>query len=130
MSIPYRLARLAPTVSDVMHLTYAAKSLLVGDDVGHALIEYAAALASAKLGDSVTLNALNMDGSPVEAVFLLDTGAPVMAETIPSDLPEPENASVVEFMQLRTLELAPPRPAAIEDQVAAQLETPGDIHLD
>jgi hypothetical protein len=98
-----------------MHLTYADKSLLVGDDVAKALIEYAAALASARLGDSVTVRAYGADGEPVDAVLLLDTGAPIMAESTRSDLPEPENAEVYAYLREKMLDLAPSRPAATQD---------------
>jgi hypothetical protein len=98
-----------------MHLTYADKSLLVGDDVAKALIEYAAALATARVGDSVTVKAFGLDGEAVEAVLLLDTGAPIMAESTKSDLTEPDNTDVYAYMREKTLDLTPPRPAPTQD---------------
>jgi hypothetical protein len=104
------------TVTSVMHLTFSDKNLLVGDELAQVLIDYTAALASAKLGDSVTVNAIGADGDAVKAMLLLDTGAPVMAETTHSDLPEPDNDAVVEYMKLKTLELEPPRAASVQEQ--------------
>jgi hypothetical protein len=98
------------------HLTYSDKSLLVGDEAADVLLEYAASLATAKIGDNVTLNAISGDGQEVEATFLLDTGAPLMVETASSKLLEPDNSEVVEYMRRRIIQLASPVAAAPEDQ--------------
>ena len=60
------------------HVTYGAKSFLTGDVTADLLVRYAAALASAKLGDAVTVNMISADGHDGQAQLLLDTGAPLM----------------------------------------------------
>lgn len=81
------------------HVTYGQKSFLLGDEAADLLIRYTAALASAKLGDAVTLLAIGSDGDEEEVQLLLDTGAPVMVESASSQIPEPDNAEAVEHMR-------------------------------
>ena len=81
------------------HVTYGQKSFLVGNEAADLLIRYTAALASAKLGDAVTLHAIGSDGDEEEVQLLLDTGAPVMVESASSQLPEPDNAEAIAHMR-------------------------------
>ena len=96
------------------HVTYADKNLMVGDETADTLIAYATALAVAKTADSVQINALGTEGEPVVATFLLDTGAPLMVETSPSTLDEPDNVEVTEYMTKRTQQLTSPKSVAPE----------------
>jgi hypothetical protein len=89
------------------HLTYADKSLLVGDEVAELLLRYSAKLASSNVADTVEVNAISSDGDEVRAMFLLGEGAPVMAETTTSQLPEPDNTEAVEYMTDRLAQLTP-----------------------
>lgn len=97
------------------HITYAEKSLLLGDDAADTLIEYAAVLATHGRGDSVTLRALSSDGDEVEATFLLTAGAPLMAESATTRLPEPENAEAILGMRDRIGRLETPEPVTAGD---------------
>jgi len=90
--------------------------MFTGDAAADALVQYAAALAKAGDADSVKLRIVSPDGNEVEAHFLLDSGAPLMAESTNSNLPEPDNAEVVEYMQRRIMELTNPQPAEPIDQ--------------
>lgn len=99
-------------------MTYADKSLLLGDETADALIRYAAALTRNGTADSVEVNAVSSDGDDVVATFLLGPGAPLMAETARSSLPEPENAEATQRMVDRIAELdhAPAgRPLDLDD---------------
>ncbi len=91
------------------HVTYGNKSFLVGNEAADLLMRYTAALASAKLGDAVTLHAIGSDGDEEEVQLLLDTGAPLMVESASSQLPEPENAQAIEHMRdgMRSLVRSP-----------------------
>ena len=80
------------------HITYAEKSLLVGDEAADVLLDYAAALTTAGRGDKVDLNATGADGDVVVASFVLGQGVSIMAETTTSTAPEPENSEVVAYM--------------------------------
>jgi hypothetical protein len=88
------------------HITFADKSLLVGDDAADAITEYAKALANASAADTVTLKGFGADGADVEATFVLDQGTILMAETTPSSIPEPDNSEVIEYMRAKIRELA------------------------
>jgi len=91
------------------HITYADKSLLIGDEAADTLIKYAAALGRKQISDSVDVAAISADGDGVTATFLLSASAPLMAETARSPLPEPDNTAVVHHMrkQIAALEHAP-----------------------
>ncbi|MGC5171663.1 hypothetical protein ACPW96_19830 [Micromonospora sp. DT81.3] len=97
------------------HITYAQKSLLVGDAAADALTEYAAAVAAHATADTVTLSAYGADGADVEATFVLDAGVVIMAETTTSSIPEPDNDEAVEYMRSRTRMLNAPPPSRPDD---------------
>jgi hypothetical protein len=105
----------ASSLAPMKHITYAEKSLLLGDDAADALIVYAAALATHGRGDSVTLRALSSDGDEVDATFLLTAGAPLMAETPTTRLPEPDDADAVARMQAETDRMVSPEPVTAAD---------------
>jgi len=81
------------------HLTYAEKSLLVGDSTADLLLEYAAALGTAGQADTVQVKAMSSDGDDVEATFLLGEGAPLMAETSTTKVPEPDNTEADTYLR-------------------------------
>jgi hypothetical protein len=92
------------------HVTYADKSLLIGDEATETMLEYVAALINAGKADTVDINAWSADGQEVVATFLLQTGAPVIAETVHTSMNEPENYAAVAYMreQLAALQRALP----------------------
>jgi ethanolamine utilization protein EutP (predicted NTPase) len=94
------------------HLTFADKSLITGDDAADLIVEYAAVLAQHQDADTVDINAYSSDGQQVSAKLLLDVGAPVMAETTNTDLPEPDNAEAVTYMREQIMRRT--APVAIE----------------
>ncbi|WP_445443053.1 hypothetical protein [Clavibacter sp. km1a] len=97
------------------HITYAEKSLLVGDAAADALLEYAAALASHGRGEQITIHAISSDGDEVEATFLLGAGAPLMAETTRSNLPEPDNSATVASIREELRRMEHPEPVTGSD---------------
>jgi hypothetical protein len=86
-------------------VTYADKTVLSGDEVADVLIDYAATLADHGRADSVSIAAWTEEGEPIEASFVLGTGTNVMAETMSSELPDPDNAAVVAAMTQRLEQL-------------------------
>ena len=96
----------------MMHVTYAGKSILTGDEVADLLVQYAAVLADSRSGDSVKVRGISGEGNEVVAHYLLDTGAPLMAETTHSTLPEPDNDEVVDYMRRKLREFSSPSPVA------------------
>ena len=81
------------------HVTIADKSLLVGDAVADALVRYAALLGQRNSADTVTIRSIGVDGEQVDAVFLLNSGTVMMAESTNSTLPEPDNNDALAYMQ-------------------------------
>jgi hypothetical protein len=95
----------------MMHLTYAEKSLLVGDEVAELVIEYAAALARNGGADTVHIVAYGADSDKVVAVLLLGSGTPLMGESTHTDMPEPDNAEAIAYVRERLANITSP-PAA------------------
>jgi hypothetical protein len=73
------------------HILFADKTVLVGDDAADALVEYAVALAANDTADRVDYTGIGADGATIQVSVLLNSGASLVAETTPSDLPEPDN---------------------------------------
>jgi len=92
----------------VKHVTYAEKSLLMGDEAADLLMRYATLLGQRGSTDSVTVAALGADGNDVEAAFLLGPGAALMIETANTATPEPDNTDAVRYLADRIDELAQP----------------------
>ncbi|MCR2799891.1 MULTISPECIES: hypothetical protein [unclassified Microbacterium] len=90
-------------------LTFADKSLLTGDAMADAVLEYAALLANAGDARPVELSAYGASGEKVTATLLLGAGAPVMVETTGTDFPEPDNGLALDMIlgEIR-LRLDPP----------------------
>jgi len=95
------------------HITFADKSLMVGSTTADLLLQYAAQLANTSSADTVLVNAISSDGDEVEATFLLDAGAPIMAETTNSSQPEPDNHAADRYMLARL------EPLSVERQYPA-----------
>jgi hypothetical protein len=84
------------------HITFGDKSLLVGDEVADALLEYAAFLTTEAAGDTVEVHAISSDGDETTASFLLGPGVTMMAETTHTNLPEPDNTAAIAYMKEAT----------------------------
>ncbi|HEY8591094.1 MAG TPA: hypothetical protein VIL55_16225 [Naasia sp.] len=96
-------------------MTYAEKSLLLGDEAADTLTSYAAVLGNFGGADDVTVAALGVDGEEVSATFILNSGTVLMAESTKSRLPEPDNADVVAYMRARIGELDSRRAVVPDD---------------
>lgn len=83
------------------HVTYAEKSLLVGDQAAELLMSYATVLGRSNNTDSVTLHAIGMDGNEVDATFLLNPSSDLMIESTNTSASEPENETVEVYMRER-----------------------------
>ncbi|POH67802.1 MULTISPECIES: hypothetical protein [Cryobacterium] len=84
----------------MQEITFGGKSLLVGDAIAEALLEYAAFLASESRADTVQITAIDADGDEVTATFVLGPGTTMMAETTRTELPEPDNLAALEYITL------------------------------
>ena len=83
------------------HVTFGDKALLMGDDAGDALLEYARLIADNGRADTVTLRAISSDGNTVEASFLLDASSSLMIESTNSEVEPPDNSEAVADLRER-----------------------------
>lgn len=85
----------------MMHVTFADKSLLLGDDAARALLDYATALADHNRADQVTLRAIGNDGNEIDVSMVLDAGTIIAAETTNATVEPPDNAFAVADIRRR-----------------------------
>jgi hypothetical protein len=97
------------------HVTYADKTLFLDDDSADWMMEYARALGSAGMTDSVKLTGIGLDGNEVEATFLLNASTELVIQTTRNALEGPSNEEAVGYMQERTQLILSPPPARIVD---------------
>jgi len=87
----------------MMHVTFADKSVLLGDEVASLLIEYTAVLAEAGPAHDVSLTAYSSDGQKVTAKFALSGGAAILAESTQTDLSSPDNVEAETYLRQQIL---------------------------
>lgn len=87
------------------HVTFAEKSLLVGDEAADLLLEFARLIGQRGGSDLVTMHAIGPDGNDVDATFLINASTVMMAETASARLTEPENADAEGYMSARIDEI-------------------------
>lgn len=98
------------------HVTYAATAILLDDDAADWMMEYARALGTAGMTDSVKLTGIGMDGNEVDATFLLNASTELVIQTTRNTLEGPSNNEAVGYMQERTqLILSPPPARSVDD---------------
>jgi hypothetical protein len=98
------------------HVTYAEKSLLMGDEAAETLLEYARLLADNETSDTVTLTSISPDGNTVEASFLLTPSTILMVESTNSEVTPPDNSDAIAEMQERIDAIARPMAAESESE--------------
>ena len=91
------------------HLTFANKSLLIGDEFADALMSYADVLIEHRTGDTVDFHAISSDGDEVTASVILAAGTPLMTESTHNRLPEPDNTEALAYIEERVALLRPVR---------------------
>ena len=102
----------------MMHVTFADKSLLVGDDVAGLLLEYATAIADRGRADQVTIRAIGSDGNEVDVHMLLDSGTIIAAESTNTTANPPVNRDNIEDLRRRIDRLvSPPVPEVTSVQI-------------
>ncbi len=97
------------------HVTFADKSLLMGDDAADALLEYARLIAETRGADSVTLKSISSDGNTVDASFLLNANTVLLIESTNSQVEPPDNHAATMEMQDRIDAIARPASAQPEE---------------
>jgi hypothetical protein len=109
------------------HITFADKSLLVDDRTADLLLEYAALLADRRKADTVDVIGIEPNGNEVTATFLLDAGAPLMAESTNATMTPPDNAEATTYMRERIMLLSsPPAVRPDDESIPSNYQ---DLHL-
>jgi hypothetical protein len=96
------------------HVSYADKSLLMGNEAADTLLEYARLVADNERADTVTLRAVSPDGNTVDASFLLDASTIMMVESTNSEMEAPDNSEAVQDMKDRIDAIT--RPVGVDSQ--------------
>lgn len=82
-------------------VTFANKSLYVGDDLAAALVEYARLLADTSGADSVTMRAIDSTGLTVDATFLLSAASVLLTQSSSLQAEPPDNREAVRYIYQR-----------------------------
>jgi len=107
------------------HVSYADKSLFMGDEAADTLLEYARLVADSQRADTVTLRSISPDGNTVEASFLLDASTILMVESTNSEVEPPDNSEVVKEMQERIDAITRPVSVETEEPPYVDYDLPG-----
>ena len=80
------------------HVTFADKSLFIGDDAADLLMEYTRLLGQNSTADTVSVAAIGGDGNTVDVSFLLNASSSLVVESTNSVLEPPDNSEAVRYM--------------------------------
>ncbi|MCU1404421.1 MAG: hypothetical protein JWQ43_724 [Glaciihabitans sp.] len=83
------------------HVTFAEKSLIMGDEVTELLLRYTVLLSKNGSADTVEVAAVGADGGEVMATLVLDMGSALMAESVVTSQPEPDNTVAIAYVRSR-----------------------------
>ena len=110
-TVPSSLVRNAEVVK---RITYVGTAVLVDDDFGGMLLEYAAALAREGSSETIVFRGVSEhDLREQEVSFIVGPASEIVVEKLPEgmQIPAPENAETMGKMQARIEELDGQRPA-------------------
>ena len=105
---------------------YSCGSMLTGDTIAHAVLEYAEALAKDGRADIVEIPVVLASGSVGTATLLIGPSSQLASVTEESTLLAPLDESLVEDLRVRTMRLGSPRPGMQQPQYADFLSTHED----
>ena len=88
-------------------LHYMGETVLLADDVCHALVRYAQALADRQRSDVVTVPFVEEDGSMATAEFLLGPASQLYVTPAPEQPHRSDNAETVDDLDHRVRSLHP-----------------------
>ena len=99
-------------------LIFPGRAVLVGDAAADAVVDYSAVLTRMASADTIELRALDEKGRSVEVYYMLGSAAPVMAQTVESELAEPDNEEAVRYMHAAIRRLDPNLVDSVYDEDA------------
>jgi hypothetical protein len=98
---------------EVKRITYVGTAVLVDDEFGSMLLEYAASLARDGTSETISFHGVNEhDLREQEVSFILGPASEIVVEGLSDEIstPAPDNATVIAQMQERIQELEGRRP--------------------
>jgi hypothetical protein len=103
-------------------VTYVDESVIVGDEFGRLILDYAASLARNNTSEPLHFMALSDEGE-VDVAFLLGPASQLVVVRTESLVREPDNTAAEQFMRSRIRELTFPVPHPVEpgDQTGTQV---------
>jgi hypothetical protein len=93
---------------DMKRISYASTSVLVGDDFGTLLLEYAAALARNGTSETIMFRGIgDEDSRELEVSFIVGPASEIVVERLSDQgvASEPDNADIMAALQRRIAEL-------------------------
>ncbi|WP_188509847.1 hypothetical protein [Conyzicola nivalis] len=89
---------------------YSSGSMLTGDSIAHAVMEYAEALAKNGRADIVEIPVVFASGRSGTATLLIGPSSQLASVTEESDIREPSDDTLVDELRQRAMRLGSPRP--------------------
>lgn len=105
---------------------YSSGSMLTGDEIAHAVLEYAEALAKDGRADIVEIPVVLPSGGAGTATLLVGPSSQLASVTEESSLLAPSDDALVDDLRDRTMRLGSPRPGTYQPQYADLLSTTED----
>jgi len=105
---------------------YSSGSMLTGDAIAHAVLEYAEALAKDGRADIVEIPVVLASGSTGTATLLIGPSSQLASVTEESQSNTPLDESLVDELHRRAMLLGSPRPGVQQPQYADFLSTHED----
>lgn len=92
-------------------ISYAGERLLTGTEIAQAVVAYAQALADAGQAAAVEIPTVDERGRPGVAQVLVGPASQLVTTEADMDVPEPQDAALVEELRARTARLLGHHPA-------------------
>jgi len=96
-------------------ILYNGGTVITGDAIAHAIIEYASELARHESSDTVDIPTVNAEGDYARAEMLLGPASQFVIETIAAEQEDPADEALVTEIEAKTAQLLAPRPVASAD---------------
>jgi len=83
------------------NIVYGESTWLIGDAAADALLDYAVLMAQTGSADNVEAVVLGPDGNRETASLVLGPATMITAQTTRSELDEPDNSALMEYLRVR-----------------------------
>lgn len=96
-------------------ISYAGEHLLTGTEIARALVAYAEALADVGQAAAVEIPIVDDRGQPGKSQMLVGPASQLVATKVDMDVPDPQDAVLVEELRARTARMLGHRPAVVDE---------------